>query len=44
MGCVVETNLSKFKKLSDLIVTNRSDKSLKDCLDKVYTRDIFRNN
>lgn len=44
MGCVVETNLSKFKKLSDLIVTNRLDKSLKDCLDKVYTRDIFRNN
>ena len=44
MGCVVETNLSKFKKLSDLIVTNRLDTSLKDVEHKTYTRDIFHDN
>ena len=44
MGCVVETNLSKFKKLSDLIVTNRLDKLLKDVEHKTYTRDIFHDN
>ena len=44
MGCVVETNLSKFKKLADLIVTNRSHKSLKDVEHKTYTRDIFHDN
>ena len=44
MGCVVETNLAKFKKLSDLIVTNRLDKSLKDIEHKTYTRDIFNDN
>ena len=44
MGCVVETNLAKFKKLSDLIITNRLDKSLKDIEHKTYTRDIFNDN
>jgi UDPglucose 6-dehydrogenase len=44
MGCVIETNLSKFKKLSDIIVTNRLDKSLKDVEDKTYTRDLFHDN
>jgi UDPglucose 6-dehydrogenase len=44
MGCVVETNLSKFKKLSDLIVTNRLDKTLKDVEHKTYTRDLFNDN
>ena len=41
MSCVVETDLAKFKKLSDLIVTNRVDEDLNDVLDKTYTRDVF---
>jgi UDPglucose 6-dehydrogenase len=44
MGCVVETNHKKFKKLSDLIVTNRIDSTLDDVIDKTYTRDIFHDN
>lgn len=44
MGCVVETDHTKFKALSDLIVTNRIDESLQDSLDKTYTRDIFNDN
>jgi UDPglucose 6-dehydrogenase len=41
MSCVVETDLAKFKKLSDLIVTNRVDEDLNDVLNKTYTRDVF---
>lgn len=44
MGCIVETDHNKFKKLSDLIVTNRIDDSLKDVIEKTYTRDIFNDN
>ena len=44
MGCVVETDLTKFKKLSDLIVTNRMSKTLTDVINKTYTRDIFNDN
>lgn len=44
MGCIIENDIKKFKKLSDLIVTNRIEKPIEDSLDKVYTRDIFRNN
>ena len=44
MGCIVETDHKKFKKLSDLIVTNRIDDSLKDVTEKTYTRDIFNDN
>ena len=44
MGCVVERDLNKFKKLSDLIVTNRLDTKLADVLEKTYTRDIFNDN
>jgi len=44
MDCVVENDLNKFKKLSDVIVTNRMESNLEDCIDKVYTRDIFNNN
>jgi UDPglucose 6-dehydrogenase len=44
MGCVVESDHEKFKKLSDLIVTNRIDDSLKDVTEKTYTRDIFNDN
>lgn len=44
MGCVVETDHEKFKKLSDLIITNRVDDSLNDVIEKTYTRDIFNDN
>ncbi len=40
----VESNLKEFKDTSDVIIANRFDESLEDVKEKVYTRDIFRNN
>lgn len=37
----VEKNLDKFKRKSDMILTNRMDPELVDCVDKVFTRDLF---
>lgn len=37
-------DLEKFKRLSDLIVTNRMTDDLSDVKQKVYTRDIFNEN
>lgn len=34
-------NLDEFKQMSDVIVANRSDISLKDVKDKIYSRDLF---
>ena len=34
-------NLEDFKNISDIILINRFDESLKDVKDKIYTRDLF---
>ena len=44
LDCVLETELNKFKKLSDVIVANRIEDNIADVKEKVYTRDIYGNN
>ena len=40
----VYTDLNEFKKDSDLIICNRNHEDLEDVENKVFTRDIFRQN
>lgn len=41
-GSRVIASLEEFKQISDVIVANRYAEELKDCWEKVYTRDIYR--
>ena len=40
----VLTDIGEFRKASDVIVTNRMTDDLNDVVDKVFTRDLFREN
>ncbi len=40
----IEPNLKKFKKLSDLIITNRLHRDLNDVKNKVFSRDLYKIN
>ena len=43
-GYKVEHDLDTFKNTSDVIIANRFDEEIADEKEKIYTRDIFRNN
>ena len=43
-GIEIDNDFESFKKRADLVVTNRQDDVLSDIQDKVFTRDIFKEN
>ncbi|MDC1008385.1 nucleotide sugar dehydrogenase [Gammaproteobacteria bacterium] len=44
LGCSIIKELSNFIELSSLIIANRLDDHIEGAADKLFTRDIFRNN
>ena len=44
MDCIVMSDLTKFKELSDIIVANRISEQISDVFPKVFTRDLFNEN
>ena len=40
----VITDIEEFKEISDIIVANRIEQNIEDVVEKVYTRDIFKEN
>ena len=44
LGAEVITDLALFKRTADIIVANRNSDDLLDCQNKVFTRDIYREN
>ena len=40
-GSKVVNDIGVFKEIAQVIIANRMDESLKDCKNKVYTRDLF---
>ena len=43
-GIEIDNDFESFKQRADLVVTNRHDDALSDIQDKVFTRDIFKEN
>ena len=43
-GVRVLSNLNEFKKISNLIIANRTSDEISDVMSKVYSRDIFNDN
>lgn len=41
LGCKVISSLREFKDCCDIIIANRYSPKLADCIEKVYTRDIY---
>lgn len=41
-GCPVIKDIEEFKRISDVILTNRLQTEIEDIKEKVYTRDLYK--